>query len=119
MGSNFYSRIQRFKYDLDYLAINDRTPYLEAPPYIVAQLGIVSNKPHFFITNLKGLISDKNAVQILEEKCKLIIPKVESVSNAYILPFLGETQELLLIYDQEKTIIEIPPIYRGAVVWYE
>jgi len=118
-GTNFYSRINRFKYDLDYLALDDNSPILEAPPYIAARLSIVSGKPHFFITNLKGLEGGKNAKQKPEEYIKMLIPNNDKVSKVFYLPFLGEISEIPIINKEGNLFVKVPPVMRGAVIWYE
>lgn len=118
-GTSFYSRVLRFEYDLDRLALDNISPILEAPPYIVARLSIVSDKPHFFLTNLKGLEAEKNAQQKLEKNIKILIPNNNKISKVFFLPFLGEISEIKIINNKGNLFVNVPPVDKGAVIWYE
>lgn len=118
-GTNFYACNQRWEYDVDYLVSNRKTPILEAPPYIASQLASVNDKPHFFLTNLIGLEAGKNAKQKPAKLVKMVLPDNTKNVKVFYLPFLGEKSELPIIEKDGIMFVDIPPITKGAVVWYE
>ena len=118
-GTNFYSRVQRLLHDIDYLNITKNTPTLEAPPYVAVQISSVSNKPHFFLTNLIGIEAGKNSNQKSANGAILTLPKHNENVKFFYLPFLGEKTELPIINQDDNLFVKIPPIKKGAVIWYE
>ncbi|MFC1785054.1 hypothetical protein ACFL0J_05430 [Candidatus Neomarinimicrobiota bacterium] len=118
-GTNFYTRNQRWEYDVDYLIDNSSVPKLEAPPYLATQLASVNNKPHFFLTNFIGLEAGKNAKQKSAKLVKMVLPDKTKNVKVFYLPFLGDRTELPITEKDGVVFVDIPPITKGAVVWYE
>ncbi len=118
-GSNFYSKIQKFLNDIDYLNISANRHVLDAPPYIAAQITNVANKPHIFLTNLTGLEANRNSKQKPVKGIRLFLPNNKKNVKVSYLPFLGEKTILQIINDEDKYFVEIPPVNEGGVIWYE
>lgn len=92
---------------------------VEASPSVATHMAMVDGQPHIFFANFKGLVSNRNAVQTPESGAKIIVnhPSAKPV-RAYFLPFLGETTEISGSSGNGETTYVLPPIERGAVVWF-
>ena len=49
----------------------------------------------------------------------MILPDRTKNVGVFYLPFLGEKSELSIIQKDGVRFVNIPPITKGAVVWYE
>ncbi len=91
---------------------------IKASPFISTQIAQVNGKPHVFIANFKGLKGKENAVQIPEKDVTLSFTAKQN-SKIFVLPFLGEMQEVSSEWRDGKLTCVIPEINKGAVVWCE
>ena|SRR2546422_7487964 len=90
---------------------------IEASPFVSAQIARVNGKNHVFIANFKGLKSAQVAEQTPERNVKITFPSQKA--RIYMLPFLGEVQELKTEWSNGRMGCVIPEIKKGAVVWCE
>jgi hypothetical protein len=49
----------------------------------------------------------------------MVLPDNTKNVKVFYLPFLGEKSELQIIEKDGIMFVDIPPITKGAVVWYE
>jgi hypothetical protein len=91
---------------------------INASPFILTQFASIDDKPHIFIANFKGLIAEINAEQIPEKNIKVTLSDTNYV-KAYLLPFMGEIQELETENKDGKFITVIPEIVKGGILWFE
>jgi len=94
----------------------NRDVVVEASSWLATHVARVDGKPHVFFANFKGLRPRENAVQTAETGVQII---ARSSGRAYFLPFLGEIQELPGESKEGRTVYLLPPIGKGAVVWWE
>jgi hypothetical protein len=90
---------------------------VQASPGLATNIARVDGKAHIFLANFRGLRGGENPEPIPETGVR--ITTTESAGTAYFLPFLGQVQPLLGKREGSKTLYELPPIPRGAVVWFE
>jgi hypothetical protein len=88
---------------------------VDASSWLATHIVRVDGKPHVFFANFKGLRPKENAVQTPETGAKIT---ASSTGKAYFLPFMGEVQELRGEEKDGRTVYLLPPIEKGAVVWW-
>ncbi len=91
---------------------------IKASPFVSTQIAQVNGKPHVFIANFKGLKGKENAVQMPEKEVTISFKSKQS-AKVFVLPFLGEMQEVSSEWRDGKLTCVIPEINKGAVVWCE
>lgn len=91
---------------------------LEAPPFVATQIASVDGKPHIFFANFSGLVPGKNAVQHPATNLRVRIPAGRS-RRLFLLPFLGESQEIPGRRVGKQIVFRIPRVDKGAVAWLE
>jgi hypothetical protein len=89
---------------------------VEAPATVAANFGRVNGAPHIFLANFGGLIPGKVAVPSPAEGIRIGIPAAMGDMLGY-LPFLGESQILHGVKQENRIEFTLPPVQRGAVVW--
>jgi hypothetical protein len=93
-----------------------RDVVVEASSWLATHIVRVDGKPHVFFANFKGLRPKENAIQSPETGAKIT---ASGAGKAYFLPFLGEVHELRGEKKDGRTVYLLPPIERGAVVWWD
>ncbi|MBN2366807.1 MAG: hypothetical protein EH225_12930 [Calditrichaeota bacterium] len=91
---------------------------VSASPFVLTQIAAVNGNHYVFIANFKGLKAKENAVQFPEKNVKIVFPQ-EAGNMVYLLPFLGEPQEVALKSENGSLTVTISRIDKGAVVWVE
>lgn len=89
---------------------------IEAPPTVAANFGRVDGTPHVFFANFGGLVPRKVAVPSPAAGIRVRIPAAMGDALAY-LPFLGDTQILPGVKQEDRIEFTLPLVERGAVVW--
>jgi len=89
---------------------------VEAPASVAANFGRVNGAAHIFLANFGGLVPGKVAIPTAAEGIRVGIPATMGDSLGY-LPFLGETQILRGVKQENRIEFTLPPVQRGAVVW--
>ena len=91
---------------------------IEASPQVATSIALVDGKPHIFLANFAGLHGGVNPVQTLQTGIRVAVsPEIKG--RAFLLPFLGEVQELQGVRLDGGISYSLPPISKGAVFWYE
>jgi hypothetical protein len=70
-----------------------------------------------FFANFAGLVGGTNPVQTPQHGVKVTV-RSASVIKGFFLPFLGVTQPIKGIREENATTFILPPITKGAVFWY-
>lgn len=91
---------------------------IKASPFVSTQIMEVDGEIHIFFANFKGLRGKENAIQISEKNIEIVFPAQKN-AKVYILPFLGEVEEINGKWNNGKIICTIPEINKGMVVWRE
>jgi len=91
---------------------------IKASPFVSTHIAEVDGKTHIFFANFKGLRGKENTSQISEKNVEIVFPDNKS-TKIYILPFLGEVEEINSKWNNGKIICTIPEINKGMVVWCE
>ena len=89
---------------------------VEAPASVAANLGRVNGAPHIFLANFGGLVPRKVAIPSPAAGIRVGIPAAMGDTLAF-LPFLGETQILHGVKQEDRMEFTLPAVQRGAVVW--
>ena len=90
---------------------------LEAPPTVAANFATVNGAPHLYLANFGGLVPDKTVVPTAVNSIQVKVPAAMGDSLSY-LPFLGETQVVHGVKRGQTIEFALPPLERGAVVWF-
>jgi hypothetical protein len=91
---------------------------IEAPPHIATSIARTPDgRLNCFFANFTGLRGGSNPIQIPQSGVRVTIQS-KAGDEGYILPFLGPTQPLHGIRNQDFVTFRLPPIAKGAVFWY-
>jgi hypothetical protein len=85
---------------------------------VATQIASVDGKPHIFFANFSGLVPGKNSVQKPATDLRVRIPGARR-GRLFLLPFLGESQEIPGRQVGKVMVFRIPRIDKGAVAWLE
>jgi hypothetical protein len=91
---------------------------IQASPFVATQIARVNGKLHIFFANFKGLKSKEVAKQTPESDVEVVLP-AERPFVGHCLSFFGETREVTGEWSEGKGTFHLPPIFRGAVIWFE
>jgi len=91
---------------------------ITASSQVATTVAGVDGQLHIFFANFGGLRGGVNPVQNPETGVRVTLP-AESKGEGFFLPFLGEIQELDGMHANGSVSYALPPIYKGAVFWYE
>ena len=91
---------------------------IEASSQVATSVAVVKGAPHVFIANFAGLRGGVNPVQTVQTGIR-ITASPEIKGRAFLLPFMGEVQEVKGIRRDGSMSYTLPPISKGAVFWYE
>jgi hypothetical protein len=91
---------------------------IEASSQVATSVALVEGAPHVFLANFAGLRGGVNPVQTLQTGIRVSVSP-ESKGRAYVLPFLGEVQELEGVRRAGDISYTLPPLSKGAVFWYK
>jgi len=91
---------------------------IQASPFVATQIAKVDDKIHIFIANFKGLKSNEIATQMPEQNVNITFP-AKREAKVFMLPFLGEVQQLPGEWHDGKITVRIAEIDKGVVVWCE
>jgi hypothetical protein len=90
---------------------------IEASSQVATSVALVEGAPHVFLANFAGLHGGVNPVQTLQTGIRVTVsPEIKG--RAFLLPFLGEVQELEGVRRDGSISYTLPPISKGAVFWY-
>ncbi len=115
-GANFNNLRSEFLKEIAEISESKPVVEIDASPFVSTQIASVDGKPHVFIANFKGLKKNEMAEQTPERNVRITFP-VKRDSKVYLLPFLGEAQEVKGKWSDGKMTIVIPEIKKGMVVW--
>jgi hypothetical protein len=91
---------------------------IAASPQVATSIALVDGKPHVFLMNFAGLHGGVNPVQTLQTGIRVTVsPEIKG--PAFLLPFLGEVQQLEGVRLDGGISYTLPPISKGAAFWYE
>ena len=91
---------------------------IEASSLVATSIALVDGFPHVFLANFAGLHGGVNPVQTLQTGIGVTVsPEIKG--RAYLLPFLGQVQELEGVRHDGGISYTLPPISKGAAFWYE
>jgi hypothetical protein len=113
----FYRLLSEFSQEIREVSKSKPVAEIEASPFVSAQIARVNGKNYVFMANFKGLKSAQVAEQTPERNVKITFPSQKA--RIYMLPFLGEVQELKTEWSNGTMGCVIPEIKKGAVVWCE
>ena len=114
----FINLLNNFKADIkDGLGYESEIE-IQASPFVATQIAKVDGKIHIFIANFKGLKGNENATQIPEQNVTITFPAKQG-AKVFMLPFLGEEQEVTGEWNDGKMTVHGPEILKGMVVWCE
>ncbi len=117
-SASFMNMLENFKADLtDGLGYESQIE-IQASPFVSTQIARVDDKVHVFMANFKGLKSNEIATQMPEQNVTITFPARQG-TKVFVLPFLGEVQELSGEWSDGKMRVRIPEIDKGMVVWWE
>jgi len=91
---------------------------IEASSQVATSVALVEGAPHVFLANFAGLRGGVNPVQTLQTGIRVTVSP-QSKGRAYVLPFLGEVQELEGVRRAGEISYTLPPLSKGAVFWYK
>jgi hypothetical protein len=91
---------------------------IAASPFMATQVAMVDNKIHIFLANFGGLQGGVNASQTAQKSIRITL-KDNIRRNCYLLPYLGEVQEIESSSSGNGQVYIIPEIQKGAVVWFD
>jgi hypothetical protein len=97
---------------------NPNSLEITASSQMATSVASVDGHIHIFFANFGGLRGRVNPVQNPETGVRVTLP-AESKGKGFFLPFLGEIQELDGMHANGSVSYALPPIYKGAVFWYE
>ncbi len=117
-GSRFDSLRSKFIHDL--IRVSGYRPDVDvaASPFVTAQIAQVNGTPHVFLANFKGLRSKENATQLPERNVTISF-RAKPGARIRMLPFLGAVEDLKPVNKGGRTVVVVPEMHRGAVVWIE
>lgn len=114
----FINLLNNFKLDIkDGLGYESEIE-IQASPFVATQIARVDEKIHIFIANFKGLKGNEVATQIPEQNVTITFSAKQG-TRVFILPFLGEKQEISGEWNDGKMTIHVPEIRKGIVAWLE
>jgi hypothetical protein len=90
---------------------------ITAPPTVAANLAEVMGVPHIFLANFTGLVPSQIGEPTVLRTIRVTVPEKFGDTLTY-LPFLGEKQTVHGTRQQGRVEFELPPLERGAVVWF-
>jgi len=115
-AASFEKLRQRISSEVLQLSNSEPAVEIDASPFLSTQIAEVNGKTHVFIANFRGLKSDEVAQQVAERNVRIVFRAGQN-SKLYVLPFLGEIQELKGEKSPGKMTFTIPEITKGMVVW--
>lgn len=82
---------------------------IAASPQVATSIALVDGKPHIFLMNFAGLHGGVNPVQTLQTGIRVTVsPEIKG--PAFLLPFLGEVQQLEGVRLDGGISYTLPPI---------
>ena len=91
---------------------------IEASSQVATSVALVQGAPHVFLANFSGLHGGVNPVQTVQSGIRITVSP-EMNGRAFLLPFMGEVQEVQGVRRDGRLSYTLPPISKGAVFWYE
>ena len=87
-------------------------------PFMATQIARVNGRLHVFMANFKGLKAAEVAEQTPEKDIRITF-SAKRDSKVFMLPFLGNVQDIRCNAKNGRATCLIPEIKKGAVVWIE
>jgi hypothetical protein len=91
---------------------------ISAPASVATSIARVDHKPYVFLANFTGLQGKVNPVQTPLTDVSVTVSG-ETGGKAFLLPFMGDVQELKGVQRSRGVSYALPTISKGAVFWYE
>jgi len=89
-----------------------------ASPMVATSIANVDGKPHVFFANFAGLKGGVNPIQTPQTGVQVTVSGAHD-GHGFVLPFLGDVQQVNGIPGDDGIRYDLPPIQKGAVFWYE
>ena len=115
-AASFEKLRQRLSSEILRLSNSEAGVKVDASPFLSTQIAEVNGKIHVFMANFRGLKSNEVAQQAPERNIRIVFPAPQN-AKLYVLPFLGEIQELTGEWSSGKITFTIPEVTKGMVVW--
>jgi hypothetical protein len=115
-GARFQKMRQQVSSEIVRLSNSRPEVEIDASPFLSTQIAEVNGKIHVFIANFKGLKSNEMAQQVPERNIRITFAGREN-AKLYVLPFLGEVQELDGERSAGRITFRIPEVSKGMVAW--
>jgi hypothetical protein len=115
-AASFEKLRQRLSSEILRLSNSGPAVKIDASPFLSTQIAEVNGKIHVFMANFRGLKSNEVAQQVPERNVRIVFLARQN-SKLYVLPFLGEIQELNGEWGPGKITFTIPEVTKGMVVW--
>lgn len=91
---------------------------VETSPFIVSQIAKVDGNSHVFLANFTGIIAKEEVIPKPVRAVKVFFEGSQR-AKVFVLPYLGEVEELPVHWQDGKVTAVIPEVRSGAVVWLE
>ena len=115
-AASFEKLRERLSAQITRLANSERAVDVQASPFLSTQIAEVNGKVHVFMANFRGLKRNEVAQQTPERNIRIVFPARQN-SKLYVLPFLGEVQEIAGEWSSGKMTFRIPEVTKGMVAW--
>jgi hypothetical protein len=121
--------IEALERDFDHALPESQSAFLEslkdgraiaitASSMIATSIARVKGDTYVYLANFAGLRGGINPVQTLQSGVRITIP-TKSKGKAFLLPFLGDVQQVEGVGTADGVTYVLPPISKGAVFWYQ
>jgi hypothetical protein len=114
--ASFETLRQQLSSEILRLSNSEPVVEIDASPFLSTQIAEVNGKIHVFMANFRGLESNEVAQQVPERNVRIVF-LARQKSKLYVLPFLGEVQELDGTWSPGRMTFTIPEVAKGMVVW--
>ena len=115
-AASFETLRQQLSSEILRLSNSEPVVEIDASPFLSTQIAEVNGKIHVFMANFRGLESNEVAQQVPERNVRIVF-LARQKSKLYVLPFLGEVQELDGAWSPGRMTFTIPEVTKGMVVW--
>lgn len=89
-----------------------------ASPQVSTSISLVNGRPYVFFANFAGLKGGVNPIQTPQSGVRISIQGA-LMGKGFVLPFLGDIEEIRPARGDHTTSFVVPAISKGMVFWYE
>jgi hypothetical protein len=89
---------------------------IAAPSTVATSIARVAGAETVFLANFSGLVPHVEAKPSSQSNINITLQ--HPATRAFLLPFMKDVEELPVEHIGEKFVVTLPPIERGAVVWF-